>query len=539
MRAAASARRHPLIALLLLLGLYTLLSLLTFQPQPHDGGDNAGYVTLARSLLERHAYLDLYDPAEPPHTKYPPVFPLLIAAVMAVGVKSWVGFKLIGVVLGAGAVAASFLWLRRRGHAALGVAVAALLAISPGVLSEARWELSDVPFWCFTALAVWAFERLRPDDRARFALALIATLLAYFTRSAGLPLVLAAGGWLLWRRHWRQLLAFALVIGPLALAWWWRARTTGGADYVSEFWLFDPYQPQLGRAGPLDMVQRILENLQSYGALHLPVLLFGRATLFPIVAALLLAGLAVYGWATRLRRARVAELFLPLYLGLILVWPAIWSAERFLLPVLGLLLAYGGDGFVRTVRALRLSVAPAVLAALALALVLNAPVLADHVRAGQECTGLYRAGNRYPCTHPASRELFLMAELAGETLPQGSVVLSRKPRLFFVMSGGLKSRNYPMDPSVDALLATADSAGARYILFDRLGGLAQLYLAPAMLERPAAFCIVETTGPDGTVLFGILPDAASLPSLPARERYVAFESCTPALMDPAPLPAPR
>jgi hypothetical protein len=531
-RVARFGRRRPLLAALVLLALYALFALLGFQPQPHDGGDNAGYLTLARSLLERHAYLDLYDPAEPPHTKYPPVFPLLIAGLLSLGIDSWVGIKLLVTALGGVAVTATFLWQRRRGRPGLGLAAGTLLAISPGVLREVHWELSDVPFWAFAALAVWAFERLRPHDWARFALALAATLLAYFARSAGLPLVLAAAGWLVWRRHWQQLLVFGVVLVPLALAWWWRARTTGGVEYAAEFWLLDPYQPHLGRAGAGDLLQRVLDNLRAYATVHAPLLAFGRATPPAALGAVGILALALYGWARRVRRRpRVAELFLPLYLGLILVWPAVWSGERFLLPVLGLLLGYAADGFVRGTRALAPRAAPALaLGGLALVLVMNTPALAEHVRAGRACTAAYRAGNRYPCTIPPAQEFFLMAEWAGSALPPGSVVLSRKPRLFHVLSGGLKSRNYPMDPSVEALLASADSAGARYIVFDRLGGLAQRYLAPALLERPGAFCLLQSTGPEGTLLFGIRADAARAGATARSGPDVGFEPCTAELM---------
>src|SRR5690606_39598449 len=79
----------PLVAAILLLHL--LLALLAFDPTPFTGGDNAGYIALARSLLERGAYVDLYDPAAPPHTQYPPAFPAVVAAALAAGLTPWVG----------------------------------------------------------------------------------------------------------------------------------------------------------------------------------------------------------------------------------------------------------------------------------------------------------------------------------------------------------------------------------------------------------------------------------------------------------------
>jgi hypothetical protein len=544
--------------------LYLLLAALSFMPQPHTGGDNAAYISLGRSLLEQQTYQDLYDPAEPPHTRYPPVFPLLLAAGMAVGLKPWVGLKLVGIVLGGCAIAATFLWLRRRGRPGLALGVALLLAISPGVLTEVHWILSDVPFWCFTALALWAFERLRSGDWRRFGLAALFAVLAYFTRSAGLPLMVAAAGWLAWRRHWRQLAALALVLGPLVFLWWLRARSAGGGVYVSYFMLVDPYDPSLGRADLAGLLARVPENLVRYATMHLPVLFRGTPTLPAQAAGIALLMLALFGWACRLRRARVAELFLPLYAGVVLIWPVVWSSERFVLPIFGLLLAYAGDGVMRAFGGGRTAVpsggkvaaeagggavirargstwrgrSAAVVAAAALVL-LAVPGLLANVRAGTACTGAWQRGEGYPCLGAPWLDYFGMAEWVGQALPQDAVVLSRKPTLFYVI-GGRQGRYYPLANTTEALLASADSAGARWVVLDDLGGLAQRYLAPAILQRPQAFCIAQATPSGGAVLFGILPGAASMPDAPPGTKP-SFAGCAwplgeiPALAPPEPV----
>src|SRR5688500_8462447 len=199
------ARTRPLLVVGVLVAVHVLLAFLTLEPRPHTGGDNAAYITLARSLIERGTYTELWDPAEPPHTKYPPVFPGMLALALLVGLKPWVQLKFVVIACSAAAVAFTFLWIRARRRPLLALGVATIIALAPGVLREGRWVLSDVPFWAFTMLALWAFERLQPDDWRRFAIAALATLLAFFTRSAGLPLALAAFTWLAWRHHWRQL----------------------------------------------------------------------------------------------------------------------------------------------------------------------------------------------------------------------------------------------------------------------------------------------------------------------------------------------
>lgn len=529
------AHEHAAAFLVAIVAVHALLSLLALDPTPHTGGDNAGYITLARSLLERGAYLELWDPGEPIHTKYPPVFPLLLAGAMAVGIGPWVGLKLVVVAFSAVAVAFSVLWIRARGRPVLAAGVGAVLALSPGVLLQNHWVLSDVPFWAFTMFALWALETTpRHTHGVRLALAVLGVTLAYFTRSAGLPLVLAAAAWLAWRRRWLQLGALAAVVVPLGAWWMLRARSAGGVDYAGELWMRNPYDPAAGTIGVLELVPRIGENLVAYVTTHLPFLLAARADGAGLTVAVAVTLLALVGWAWRVadwRRVRPAELLLPLYMGLILIWPAVWAGDRFLLPVYALLLFYAGDALVRLVRRVRAPLAlTAGSVAVALLLLLQLPADAVAVRIGRQCQDAYAAGARHPCLPAPWQSFFAQAERLPALLPDGAVVLSRKPRLLHVMSGGrVYSLTYPFTPEPQRFLAYADSVGARYLVFDELGNLAQLYLAPVLTRRPDAFCILEASGQSGTALFGIQPGALALPDAPAASGPVSFTTCDASL----------
>jgi hypothetical protein len=519
---------HALWFALGLAALNLLLAWLAFIPTPHTGGDNAAYIALGRSLLERHAYVSLYDPALPPHTQYPPVFPAVLAVAMALGFDAWVQLKVIGLLFAAAAVAFTFLWIRRRGRPVMAVGVALLLAISPSVLDQSHWVLSDVPFWFFTVIALWAFERMPPSLRARFAIALTASVLAYFTRSAGLPLVIAALGWLVLHRRWKQLGVFAAVLLPLALGWYLRARTQGGVDYVGQFWYVDPYAPELGRIGVADFFGRMGENAGNYVRVHLPVLLIGRTTALMVIVSLALLGLALLGWARRVLRPGVAELLLPLYIGLLLAWPSVWSGERFLLPAMPLLLFYAGDAIVAGAERLRahsgLPVGAAVVAILAFVAL---PAVSSAGELGSFCRARYRGGDPFPCLNQEWRDFFDTAVLSGRILPQEAVILSRKPRLLHGL-GGLRGRNYPMSDEVDVFFAAAEDAGARYVILDRLGRQAQVYLTPVLLRRPQAFCLLHATPATATALLGILPGGADMPdATPDQAVSGTFSLCGP------------
>jgi len=517
------------IALALVL-VHVLFAVLVFEPQPHNGGDNAMYLTLAESLLSGQGYRDLYDPAQPLHTQYPPVFPLILAGALAIGLGPWISFKIIIILFSAAAVALSYLWIARRREPMLALFVGILLAVSPGVLNLSHWELSDVPFWAFTMAALLAWERLGRNDTKRAVVAVLLTAIAYFTRSAGLPLIIAAAAWLILRRRWKQLAILAAIIAPLAFWWWWRARTQGGVDYVSQFWFVNPYAPEQGRIGVGDLVRRVLNNNEAYFTRHLPILLVGMNHAFLLVLSIGTALLAIYGWARQLRRPGVAEFFLPLYIGLLYVWPAVWSGERFLLPALSLILYYAGRGIILIGKRVPfLRTVPIAVAATALIIVIGLPALTTNIRWGTMCTRLYQLGDRYPCHLPQWKDFFAMAELLPRALPDDAVVLSRKPRLLYAIAhrpGG----NYPMFREPDSLFATAERLGARYVILDQVDNISRIYLTPVLFRRPHAFCIVTTFGPDRIALLGIRPGASAMRDRdedPATGSTVSFEICGP------------
>ena len=499
-------RRHWKIVLAVLVLAHVALALLVLEPAPHTGGDNAGYLTLAHSLLEHHNYRDYYDPTAPLHTKYPPVFPIILAIAIALGVKPWVQIKLLIIAFSALGVAFSYLWIRRHGRPELATGVAAILALSPGVLNLSHWELSDVPFWAFTMIAVWAWQRVPRDMRARFFMAVIATTIAYFTRSAGLPLLIAAGGWLAWHKRWKQLAVFAAVIVPLAFLWWLRAKSQAGVEYVGQFWSLDPYNPAAGSIHFLDLFTRMKDNGAHYLTRHLPVLLFGQEGMLPLCVLIIVVG--VYGWANRLKHASVAELFLPLYIGLLLVWPAVWSGERFLLPALPFILFYAGDGLIRLTRLFSRNAArvPALICALLL-VVFGIPANMQAIEVGRECGAAYRGGDKYACLPDQYKDFYHIAELAPRILPPHSAVLSRKERSFYIISG-IPSREFPLSDDPAQFFRMVNETHARYVVFDYIDSMSQAYVAPILLRNSNAFCILFGLGEGRAVVFGINPAAA-------------------------------
>jgi hypothetical protein len=101
-------------------------------------------------------------------------------------------------------------------------------------------------------------------------------------------------------------------------------------------------------------------------------------------------------------------------------------------------------------------------------------------------------------------------------------VLSRKPRTFWALSNGIPSRNYPLTDNPDSLFATAQRAGARYVVVDHLDRLSQAYLLPVIVRHPQSFCVLYALGPNRAAMLGIRP-AADTARAPAQA--ATFDVC--------------
>ena len=512
--------------------LHLILALLALEPAPYAGGDNATYVALARSILERGDYTEIWDPAMRPATLYPPVFPLILAGALSIGASSWVALKVVMAMLSAAAVALSVLWLARVSTTAIAALGGLLLAALPGILEQTQMVLSEIPFWGFAMLALWAFAvyeaRVR-DDGARtsrmLAIAALATALAWLTRSAGVALALALALRLLLMRRNRDALLFGAIALPPVFAWWLRGRLLAPHGYSRYLLLEDPYRPELGRIGVPGLIPRALENAGTYLTELAPLLFAGHIDPTLWLATALIA-LALVRWAWRLVRERgAAELWLLCYGGLVLIWPQSWAGERFVLPIAPLLFYYAADA-VRALARWRPERARAIgWAAAAVALLVVIPGTVQRVRFAIGCRSLPESAQAFPCTLPVWRELFEVAVATRGNLEPDAIVISRKPTLFFELSG-YRSSVYPWSSDPDDFFALVDSTGADYVVLDASGETATDYLVPVLEARSDDFCVIPELSLNRAVLLKVdRAGARPMTQQGAAEGQVRFRTC--------------
>lgn len=488
------------------LGLHVVLAALLFEPTLFTGADAGHYMVLGESLRSGAGYRDLFLPGTPLHAKYPPGYPLLLAFL------GWFGglqlFKLASLSLTAASV-----WLVFRlgcGRATTGVALvgAALFGITPVLLQFSHLVLSESLFAFLVLLSLVLSQK-----SGRWWTPVLVAACAFLTRTAGLPLLLAfAIGAALDRRGRRTAWTLAVAVFVVA-AWlaWQRIVAPGQLTYIRQFLLVNPYDPGSGSIGFSGIWLRVATNLWTYASGQLPASFglpaprSGGVPAGTALAGLLLASLAAAGWFRDvMRRVTPISLFTFLYLGLILLWPPVWSDRRFLLPVLPLLILYALEAVRALVGWRSRSASAGLVSVAAVALTAAVPAMAASVRLIPDrvaCQLSYRRG--FPCDLPQYASFYAMARWAEGNTPVGSIIATRSPATFYLYSRR-RGDVYRYSRNPEVVLRGLEEMGADYVVVDNLSVTTVLYLVPTIEAFPARFELVHAMGEPPTLLFRLL-----------------------------------
>ena len=331
---------------------------------PHLGyfHDDSLYWVSARSLAGGGGYRIQSLPGEPYQTKYPPLYPLLLAAVWKLNpsfpdnlplavLSSWL--TLVACLLAARVA------FRDLGAGPNGAWVlCGVLALSPYYALCGISLLSELLFACLSLAALALIERARAPSCGA-GLAVVAGLVASaacLTRSIGLALLAAGPLVFLIGKQYRRAAAFALAMLPGAAAWllWTHAHRLARPDAVALYYTdYLGYWVHDGTAGNLAVVLwRNLDNLLSaIGGMFV----FGLGDSFAGKSvARVLAVAAIVGTARLWRRsgATAYVLFTAGCLLALLLWN--YSPDqRFIVPVFPVLLAGFSAELLRLVGKLR------------------------------------------------------------------------------------------------------------------------------------------------------------------------------------------
>lgn len=317
--------------------------------------DSAVYIELGRNLAAGRGYV--YN--EEPFFGYPPVFPGLLAAGIAVFGDSYLVMRAVMAALAIGFLLVSFLLLRRLCGWRVALLLVWLMGLTPPIVLRTQFILSDVPGGLFAVLALLALVRFEQTDyrRGRFGAATLlasgAMLLATGTRLPNLILVpaVALAFFVLRRERFsratvRTVLPMLLIVVAGAAAWYAARAVSSSAYHRVPFLalLRDQWDWDSGYMSVPGLVVRALKNLRI-GFDWIAQMLTGRGWVTTAWLRHLLALLSVLGLVVGfVRRRGPVETFTLCAALLPLVTPFTGQGNRYYIVIAPLLFLYAYEG---------------------------------------------------------------------------------------------------------------------------------------------------------------------------------------------------
>ena len=338
-------------------------------------GDEGSYIAATDSLVKRIPYGTLLDPNRQEPTQFPFLFPLLLAPWRVWFPNTLDALRIVSLVATLGVVTVLFWgwrWLGRGLSWWWGLAVTALMALSPVTILHGRAVMAEALFMLFTLLLILWVERVveRPPRAWGILFGLGAVAMVY-TRTIGWIFLVVLLLYLVWKLRARviQPMGVALMTAVVALGIVLAATTVQAQDLLPQEYLMqysdlvngvgrpaetaatnrttNPGNPTNSNAraplpfkyldvlwisvlNHLDIADKLPYQLEravidTTERFHVSFLRY-----VPILIAL---GVCVAGAWSWVRRTGVTafQLVAPPYLGALLLWA--WNGSRLMYPI--------------------------------------------------------------------------------------------------------------------------------------------------------------------------------------------------------------
>jgi hypothetical protein len=474
---------------------YLVLSIFLFDPKLFIGGDNIRYIVLAESISSGKGYRDLTKPDEPQYTLYPPGFSLLLVPVIALFGPNVLLLKIIPLLCGLGAflffcLLAQEIFDRRSIYPIL-----AALSL-PILINNNHWILSEMPFICFSLGGLYFFQKyLGKKTTVNLVLFTVFSVYAVLIRSAGITLVAALALYLLVKRDFRALLILLAVFIPIMVLWTLRNSSIPGMN-TYDYWFLkkNPYVDESPRIGLGDFFKRLGFNLNFYTFTIFPSVIFSafQAPFLLTICGVILTAAVITGIVIRIKNFNYLDWYLIFSLVIVLTWSETWSSERFLLPILSVLVFYVFFGFYWLDRRLKSRYfIPVITGAI---IIVNLYTIFFQGKQAVNDNLQYLRGDRYAGYSVDWRRYFEAIDWIKRNVPENQVIMARKPEFVYFLSGH-KSFVFPYTTDFVKMRQSIDQAD--YILLDQFfwTGTTRRVLIPALQKEPNRYVPVYQTPP--------------------------------------------
>ena len=507
---SGSVERNMMISAWVLIGVLCFAYILkTNSVFIFEGGDNAHYILLAKSIVAGDGYRDTFTPDVRPHTQYPPMFPLILAGVISLrGMNSYAMKMMVSVSCGALFILLFLLF----GHKSFTMSIVAVLwiAVSYRFVIYSDRILTETTYTAFSIAALLFGEKWLDGRKIMDAVfAVLFCWMACMTRTAGITLA-AAASIVLFLRDGKSIKsalrgATVVIIASVPeIIWSIRGMTQKEESfgYFQQLLSLDPYNPSLGKIGIGGFFYRFFSNLYKYfidnAGMFNPQISKYPFTLI-VTLSVFIAMLTLIGYVGALRKKiGITEIYPVLLCCMIFSWP--FYGYRFLLPVYPLIMIYALEGSLNVFNVVKSKNRGAAIAAGILFTVFFAAVIgtnlvrtASHIekKARFYEKNKIRTGEKFfvateweVCDRLLQASLWVVAHSDPD-----DVLLARKPRLIS-LSTDRKVAGSPQTDGLDAKKWIADK-NIGYILIDEMYPDSYNFIMYLAREKPKIPGLVE------------------------------------------------
>ncbi|MFK7809435.1 MAG: hypothetical protein AB8F74_16650 [Saprospiraceae bacterium] len=330
---------------------FSVVYYLAFKKHLDLNGDNASYFLLGKSLSLGEGYSLYNNPDAKPHNHFPPGYPFILATLMLIS-KEVLWLKIANGVFFLGASILSF-QLFRKFEVKWQVALVSIIFMLTNyhLLKSATIIMSEIPYLLLVTVTLWLLLKIDFSkdfwNDVNFYYCLLALSFAFHIRTIGVSLFAGIIFYLLIEKKWKGVTAVSSGFVVLALPWIIRGKVLGlGTSYQKQLLAKNPYQLELGVAGPIDIIERFGENIIRYISKEIPISIFSFREVnyripseFPDYAiGILLITLIILGIYLLPRYRSLILGYLSGSFFILLLWPKVWTGARFILPLIPILI---------------------------------------------------------------------------------------------------------------------------------------------------------------------------------------------------------
>ncbi len=450
------------------------------------GGDSAQYIILAESLTQGKGFRAINYPREPFSAYYPPVFPLFLAPIIYFWGRNFYLMRVLTALLGYVSLFFIYQLFKKYTDKKTAFMLICFFALNwTFILYSTRYILSDIPYLCFSSLALFWSGRYveKPSLFNREGFWLITGLaLSYLTRYIGLTLFLGIIIFFLSAKKDALRIKRAIFTagGFFLIVTVWSGLThlysAPGPAHSGQLFLIDPYAPDKGSFlnNPLYYLPlRFKEGVNYYSALFTDIFFITIVKKYAFLKDFLEGTIMVslfWGVWRKFQENKncVFHYYFLCYFLLIVFWP-FREGVRLVLPILPFVFFYFFNGLREITGFILKRFSRAgfylLICALVTVNILNSIEITKSFP--KDSNGL---GKPY-------KNFILVNEWIRNNLPREGLVISRKPTVTYFYTHH-QSLCYPFTTDPRQIRQELLAHNAKYILVDEFSKEAYYYLSP-------------------------------------------------------------